>query len=150
MDPAKKNRAAASKPASRSVYALSLKQPWAALLATGKKTIEVRSWPTRIRGRILIHAARIPDDRPEAWQWVTDAIRPLTDLAGGIIGEAELFACQIYRNLDSFNRDLEKHLNESAWFQRKGLYGFQFRNPSLIPFRPFPGNVRFFTVEDVR
>lgn len=131
-------------------YALSLKQPWAALLASGKKTIEIRSWPTRVRGRILIHAARIPDDRPEAWQWVTDDIRPLAKLGGGIIGEAELQACQSYRTLDSFTTDAQKHLNLADWFQSKGLYGFVFHNAVLVPFRPCAGNVRFFTVEDVR
>src|SRR5438105_4444384 len=51
-------------------YALSIKQPWAALLVHGRKTIEVRRWPTARRGRILIHAARLPDPRPEAWQQV--------------------------------------------------------------------------------
>jgi hypothetical protein len=132
------------------VYALSLKQPWAALLASGKKTIEVRSWSTRVRGRIFIHAARIPDDRPEAWQWVTDDIRPLAELGGGIIGEAELLACQSYRTLDSFTTDAQKHLNLADWFQTKGLYGFVFHKAALIPFRPCSGNVRFFTVEDVR
>src|SRR5437016_1110202 len=51
-------------------YALSIKQPWAALLVHGHKTIEVRRWPTARRGTILIHAARVPDERPEAWRRV--------------------------------------------------------------------------------
>jgi hypothetical protein len=132
------------------VYALSLKQPWAALLASGRKSIEIRSWSTRVRGRILVHAARVPDDRPEAWKWVTDDIRPLTEYGGGIIGEAELLDCRAYRDLKSFTADAGKHLNEAEWFQTKGLYGFVFRDAALIPFRACPGNVRFFTVEDVR
>lgn len=36
---------------------LSVLQPWASLIAEGKKRIETRSWPTRYRGRILIHAS---------------------------------------------------------------------------------------------
>src|SRR4051794_31022472 len=55
-------------------YALSLKQPWAALLVHGVKTIEVRRWPTARRGRVLIHAARVPDDRPEAWSRVPEEL----------------------------------------------------------------------------
>src|SRR5947208_522484 len=51
-------------------YALSLKQPWAALLAAGRKTVEVRRWPTPRRGPVLIHAARVPDPRPQAWALV--------------------------------------------------------------------------------
>src|SRR5205823_6217499 len=34
----------------RHMYALSLKQPWATLLAHAVKTIEVRKWPTARRG----------------------------------------------------------------------------------------------------
>lgn len=37
---------------------LSLTQPWATLVAIGAKTIETRSWPTRYRGPIAIHAAK--------------------------------------------------------------------------------------------
>ncbi len=36
--------------------ALTIIQPWATLLATGKKRIETRSWRTSYRGGILIHA----------------------------------------------------------------------------------------------
>lgn len=38
--------------------AITLHQPWATLVALGVKTIETRSWPTKYRGRILIHAAK--------------------------------------------------------------------------------------------
>lgn len=37
---------------------LSLTQPWATLVATGKKRIETRSWKTNYRGRVAIHAAK--------------------------------------------------------------------------------------------
>jgi activating signal cointegrator 1 len=37
--------------------ALSLTQPWASLVAIGAKQIETRSWSTRYRGRVAIHAA---------------------------------------------------------------------------------------------
>ena len=57
-------------------YALSVKQPWAALLAAGVKTVEVRTWPTGRRGRLLIHAGKVPDERPEAWAWVTTPASP--------------------------------------------------------------------------
>lgn len=33
---------------------LSVRQPWASLIASGKKTIELRSWSTRFRGAVLI------------------------------------------------------------------------------------------------
>lgn len=34
--------------------ALSIKQPWASLIAKGHKTVELRSWRTHYRGRIVI------------------------------------------------------------------------------------------------
>lgn len=36
--------------------ALTIRQPWASLIATGVKRYETRSRPTRVRGRIAIHA----------------------------------------------------------------------------------------------
>ena len=38
--------------------ALSLTQPWASLLVSGKKRIETRSWATQYRGWLAIHAAK--------------------------------------------------------------------------------------------
>lgn len=38
--------------------AITVIQPWATLLATGKKHIETRSWKTNYRGEILIHAGK--------------------------------------------------------------------------------------------
>lgn len=38
--------------------AISLLQPWATLVVLGVKTIETRSWGTRHRGEILIHASQ--------------------------------------------------------------------------------------------
>ena len=38
--------------------ALSLTQPWASLVALGHKQIETRSWSTKYRGLLAIHAAK--------------------------------------------------------------------------------------------
>lgn len=40
---------------------LSVKQPWAELIASGRKTLEVRSWTTSHRGPLLIAACAAPD-----------------------------------------------------------------------------------------
>jgi ASCH domain len=129
------------------VYALSLKQPWAALLALGRKTIEVRRWPTARRGRILIHVARIPDERPEAWAHVNSEVEPLARQLGGILGMAELTSCITYRTLQVFLADCDRHLNEAAWFEPPVLYGFRFENARLVPFHRYPGWMRFFPVD---
>ena len=40
---------------------LSLKQPFANLLALGEKTVELRKWNTKFRGKFLIHASKNMD-----------------------------------------------------------------------------------------
>ena len=131
----------------RSSYALSLKQPWAALVVAGRKTIEVRKWATAVRGRVFIHAARTPDSRPQGWALVTDEVRPLAQLTAGIIGTAELTACLSYRTPEGFAADADKHRNAPDWFQPPRMYGFLFRAAEPVPYRPCKGSVRFFTIE---
>jgi hypothetical protein len=128
-------------------YALSLKQPWATLLVHGLKTVEVRSWPTRQRGRVLIHAARLPDPRPEAWARLPPELLPAAQLAGGIVGVGEVLDCRPYRSLAAFTVDRDRHLNEPAWFRPPRLYGFVFANLAVLPFAPWPGQTRFFLAE---
>jgi hypothetical protein len=128
-------------------YALSLKQPWATLLVYGRKTIEIRSWATRQRGRILIHAARVPDERPEGWRLVPPELAEAVMLRGGIIGAGDLNACIAYRTPQGFAADQACHLNEPSWFEPPRLYGFVFKNLTVLPFRRYPGQTRFFQVE---
>jgi hypothetical protein len=129
-------------------YALSLKQPWAALLACGRKSVEVRRWPTVRRGRVLIHAAARPDERPEAWALVPEELREAARLVGGFVGAAELTACLTYRTAEAFGADRERHLNDPSWFQGPVLYGFAFAGAVVLPFRRYPGWMRFFPVRD--
>jgi hypothetical protein len=128
-------------------YALSLKQPWATLLAYGHKTIEVRRWPTARRGPVLIHAARVGDERSEAWDLVPAELAQAAKLAGGIIGMADLTGCITYRDLETFVADQTRHLNHPSWFQGPVLYGFVFGNPKVLPFQSYPGWMRFFLVK---
>ena len=44
--------------------ALSIRQPWANLIADGQKTIETRTWTTRYRGMILLCSSRRPNIAP--------------------------------------------------------------------------------------
>lgn len=41
--------------------ALSIKQPWASLIMSGRKTLEVRSWSTPYRGPVIVCASAQPD-----------------------------------------------------------------------------------------
>ena len=128
-------------------YALSIKQPWAALLVHGLKQVEIRTWKTRRRGRVLIHAGKSPDTRPEAWQWITTPIlQEAAQLRGGIVGTAELIDCIHYSTDSTFQADHERHRNAPEWFLPQGLYGFVFQAARPLPFLPCPGNTVFFQV----
>jgi hypothetical protein len=129
-------------------HALSIKQPWAALIVAGKKTIEVRTWKTTFRGPVLIHAGRVPDSRPEAWKWVdTDEISRLANYQGGIIGKAVVNNCRLYQTPEQFQQDRMLHLNENEWFRPPVLYGFELQNVSPLPFQVLKGQTLFFSVK---
>jgi ASCH domain len=135
-------------PGQPQVYALSLKQPWAALLVSGRKTIEVRGWPTARRGPVLIHAARVPDLRKEAWSLLPAELTEAAQLLGGIVGAGELTDCIPYRSLEAFAADRSRHWNDPSWFHGPVLYGFRFAELTALPFRAYPGWMRFFPVRD--
>ncbi|HKB03163.1 MAG TPA: ASCH domain-containing protein [Gemmataceae bacterium] len=130
----------------RPAYALSVKQPWAALIVAGRKSIEVRKWATSIRGRVYIHAARTADNRPAAWEAVTVHLKPLADLRGGVIGAADLTGCVLYRTSAEFAADVPRHGNDPDWFVPPCMYGFTFRGGLPVSFVPCRGSVRFFRV----
>lgn len=126
--------------------ALSLKQPWAALLVAGRKTIEVRKWNTGYRGELLIHAARVDDERSEAWAHVYESVRPLAELRRGVIGVAVLAEVRAYGGFDAFEKDRQRHLNETDWYEA-GMYGFRFERCRVVPFVGVPGYVRLFEID---
>ncbi len=130
------------------LLALSLKQPWATLLAHGIKVIEIRKWPTIHRGHVLIHAAKIADERPEAWKHVPPELSEIAELRGGIVGSAFLTGCLGYRSPRIFAIDQRLHLNELDWFEGPIMYGFTFTRATPLPFREFPGWLRFFPVQE--
>lgn len=69
--------------------ALTIKQPWAILIVEGYKEYEFRSWKTKYRGKIYIHAGLNKEkkyyDRFEDYE--------LEYNYGAIIGEAEIVDC---------------------------------------------------------
>lgn len=49
------------KPPSDKVKAISVKQPWASMIARGQKNIETRTWSTKYRGEIYIASSKKAD-----------------------------------------------------------------------------------------
>ena len=128
-------------------HALSVKQPWAALLVSGRKTVEVRTWGVSRRGKVLIHAAKIDDPRPEGWAAIdAPELKSLAELKGGILGVAEFVECIRYDTAEVFAADGDRHLNAPSWFRPPRLYGFAFANARPVRFERWAGNTFFFAV----
>lgn len=76
--------------------AISIKQPWAELIAHGIKDIENRTWRTRFKGRVFIHAperedrtSKLSTEQLEA----TDHIEEFYFKKSCIIGEVDIVDC---------------------------------------------------------
>jgi hypothetical protein len=120
---------------------LSLRQPYAELLVTGKKTIEIRTWNTKFRGEFLIHASK-KIDKKACEKYKMD---PNSLITGAVLGKANLYDVKFYKNRNSFLLDVHKHLAAIKFTRPK--YGFlikkarKFRSPL-----PMPGKLGFFYV----
>lgn len=128
------------------MMALSIRQPWAWLILHGQKDFENRDWPTRFRGRFLIHASRGMtraeyDEAKELYEIIRyncynpGAEPPLLPppeklQRGGIVGSVELVDCRT--------------VSRSPWFF--GKYGFRLTAPTVLPFCPMKGKLMFFEV----
>lgn len=114
---------------------LSILQPYAWLIVNGIKPVENRTWSTRFRGRVLIHAGKTyskGDHAEDLEQWLHRGYPTRRDdMIGGIVGEAVITNC------------VSSHPSE--WFY--GPYGFVMDKPKaytkLIPYR---GALGFFNV----
>ena len=76
--------------------ALSIRQPWAWLIANGYKDIENRTWNTKFRGRIYVHTGQRID--PNDFQRQREHVRKsgimIPELVtGAVIGEVAIVDC---------------------------------------------------------
>ena len=89
------------------IYALTIIQPYAHLIAIGRKRVENRGWPTRLRGPIAIHAgkARKYHGVPVGEIAEEDYSIDRAQLAfGAVIAIADLIACVSREDIDRFAR----------------------------------------------
>ncbi len=99
--------------------ALTIKQPWAQLIIEGYKKYEFRSWKTKYRGIILIHAGMTLEK---------DMVSRFKDYnisytKGAIIGEATLEDCILVdekfneelRSIDPIVYGRSNHVETYAW-----------------------------------
>ncbi len=132
--------------------AITVIQPWATLLASGKKRIETRSWKTNYRGEILIHAGKkdplwgISVMGEEAWAKALLAIGQHEAFdrferfpTGAIIGKAKLVNCV---QIDDLTAQLirEQHPDEYAFGDfTPGRYAWMMEDAVLFE-KPIPAS----------
>jgi hypothetical protein len=73
------------------VKALSIRQPYAAAILAGLKQVEYRSWPTRFRGTLLIHASASRGSLDQCEQFPT--LDPTAFPFGALVGTVEVVDC---------------------------------------------------------
>ena len=54
--------------------AITIKQPWATLIALGLKKFETRSWRTKYRGPLAIHAGKSVDKEACEEMWIKEVL----------------------------------------------------------------------------
>ena len=104
---------------------LTIKQPWATLIAKGYKEYEFRTWKTKYRGDILIHAGKSIDKKAMSRFEEYNLVYPV----GKIIAKATLTDCL---NVDERFRTevipknplVYRGISDTEW---KG-YGFKIEN----------------------
>ena len=119
--------------------ALSLKQPWAELVVSGRKTIEIRKWNTKFRGEFLVHASKNTDKEREKEFGFQDL------QTGCIVGKATIVDVKKYATKGEFEKDSDKHFAKGWWNPK--VYGFILTNAKRLRPKSLKGKLNFFEVE---
>ncbi len=123
--------------------AISVRQPWAELIVSGKKKIEIRSWKTNYRGYLLIHASKVVDK--EALKFFKMENKLLAK--GAIVGIAYLRDIKLYRNFEDFLNDKELHL--SIRYKRSfPVFGFVLEHVKRIMPIKYRGRLGLFEIKE--
>lgn len=102
--------------------AISIKEPWAGLILSGRKTIETRTWSTDHRGDLLLCASKHPE----------------SSISGYAFAIAKLINCVPMRKDHERDACCEIYPDAVAWIFYK-----------VTPIKPFPvkGKLRLFEVD---
>lgn len=120
---------------------LSLKQSFAELVVSGRKTIELRSWNTKFRGWFLVHASGNVD--VEACKLLGLNRNALPRRA--VVGKAYLYGVREYLTEREFTADQGKHMALGEYV--KPRFGFLIRDATRTKPVPLLGRLGFFDVD---
>lgn len=113
---------------------LSIRQPWISLILSGQKSIEVRSWSTKYRGTLWLHAARFLDkDLCHVF-----GIRSEDVERGVVIGRCQLRQCIEFTSR-SWSELRHQHLNAGPIESKK--FGWYLSDVQAVRPIPFAGKL---------
>lgn len=131
------------------IKCISLHEPWASAVALGLKTIETRSWETKYRGTLGIHAAK---------KWTADQKAKLFSLVtrfpefrvawtqccfGNVVALVDIIDCEPAHHIGPLT-DLDRALGDFS----RGRWGWILTNiRPLTKLIPVIGRQGFFNVE---
>jgi hypothetical protein len=122
--------------------ALSFRQPWAELILQGRKTIDLRTWPTHYRGRIAIHASKaVEEDVCAAY-----GLDAASLVRGALVGTVEVVE-MVPLDDQSWEALRDQHLKSGPF--PGDLLGWHLADPQRLP-QPIPmrGRLGLFNIPD--
>lgn len=122
------------------IKALSLKQPWAELIANGRMTIETRRWRTSYRGPLLIVASLKDDAEMLESATRNGDVDVASIVRGRAVCVADLYDC---RTLSGTDEEREGSLVQDC----RGSYGWFLRDVRRVHSVPVRGQLGLYEVE---
>jgi ASCH domain len=119
------------------IKALSVIQPWAELIISGKKTVELRTWLSEYRGELWLHTGKRGDDGLENEFGLSGLFR------GGFIGVVELSAIV---SIDPHRWESWRHRHRDPGPWQPGMFAWIIKSPRrFITPIPAPGALGLFS-----
>lgn len=135
--------------------ALSIKQPWASLIAHGIKNIENRTWKTNFRGRIYIHASGIPAKGISLSSLTVEQFNsipnePAKMINSAIIGEVDIIDCVVNHHSIWAEKTEGRYVGDGVFvLSEKPIYNWVLANAVLYekPILNVKGKLSFWEFE---
>jgi len=123
------------------IKALTIRQPWAELILRGRKPFELRTWRTKYRGPLVVHAAAKIDE----WDARHFGLNPENLITSAFVGFAILADVRPYTREDA--RLLKKRRAGFGWFP--GNFSWVLKKPRRISPVKAKGQLSLFKVPKV-